>query len=557
MTPRPARFYPFLLAVVPVVHMVAANPGESTIDDLAVTLITVLVGCGIGYGLAALVARGRWGKRLPPLVVLAGVLWFWGYVPVVDLVGRRASPATHLVLFPLGIAATVGLGWWLLRRPAALDLVGTFLTLTGGLLVGWSALSIGMAELRSARALRQSMLVRRLAQPIPVRPGAAAGPKRDIYLIILDEYANAEITRARFGFDNHAFLDSLRRLGFVVPAVHSNYLHTVLSIPSLLNATQLHDLSRELGSRAPDPTVPDYLVENNRTVSFLKSQGYRFAFFPSQWWHSTRHNRHADWEAEVWDGWNPIRELSRTALRRELRRASMLDLLQWEAGWNLHGDHVIRTFAAIAQVPKTPGPVFAFAHLLNPHRPVVFDRDCRPPSRRATGSPSKLGSSYVAQVECLDRMVLKLVTTLLRESEVPPVILLQGDHGTKTLRFDTAATAEAIPVAAALERLGAFGAYYLPDHGTEALGDSVTVVNVLGSVLRYYFGAALPREPDDMYLSVTRAPYTLKRVDLAWLARVNSSDSPQHAGSTGPRGSWPTGCGNTASSSPAGRAPSC
>lgn len=523
MTPRPACFYPILLAVVPVVHMVANNTGWSTLDDLAVILITVLAGCGIVYGLAALVASGRWGGRLPPLVVLAAVLWFWGYVPVVDLVGRRASVATHLMLFPLGITATVGLGWWLLRRPAVLDRVAIFLTLTGGLLVGWSALSIGVAELRSARALRESAVVRRLAQPIPVRPGAAAGPKRDIYLIVLDEYANAEITGARFGFDNHVFLDSLRQLGFVVPAVHSNYLHTALSLPSLLNATQLVDLSRELGSRTKDITVLDYLVVNNRTVAFLKSHGYRFVFFPSQWWPATRHNRHADSEVHVWDGWHPLRELSRSHLRRTLREASILDLLQREAAWNIYGDHVSRTFTAIAQVPKTPGPVFAFAHLLIPHLPFVFDRDCRPLSYKTAGSPPKAESfRYVGQVECLNRMVLELVTTLLRESDVPPVILLQGDHGTKSLRFEKAATAEAIPVAAARERLGAFGAYYLPDHGTEAFGDSVTVVNVLGDVLRHYLGADLPREPEDMYLSVGRAPFAFKRVDLAWLAQADS-----------------------------------
>jgi hypothetical protein len=534
MTRRPARFYPFLLAVVPVLHMAANNPGWSTVDDLAAISVTLLAGCGIVYGLAALVSRGRWGGRLPPLVVLGAVLWFWGYVTVVDLVGRRGNVATHLVVFPLGIAATLGLGWWLLRRPSVLDRVATFLTLTGGLLVGWSALSIGVAHLRSARALRQSAVVRRLAEPIPVRPGAAAGPKRDIYLIVLDEYANAETTTARFGFDNHAFLDSLRQLGFVVPAVHSNYLHTALSLPSLLNASQLTDLSRELGSQAKDVTVLHYLVENNRAVAFLKGLGYRFVFFPSQWWIATRHNRHADSEVDVWSGWHPLRELSRSHLRRTLRKTSMLDLLQREAAWNIYGDHDSRVFTAIAQVPKTPGPVFVFAHVMTPHLPFVFDRECRPLNRKTAGTVSK-GKllPYVEQVECLNRMVLRLVTLLL-EADVPPVILLQSDHGTKTLRFGKAPTAEAIPVAAARERLGAFGAYYLPDHGAEAFGDSVTLVNVLGDVLRYYLGAKLPREPDDMYLSLGRAPFAFKRVDPAWLTQTDSSEGRPRSAGAGP-----------------------
>ena len=524
----PARLYPFLLAVVPVLHLVASNPGWSKLDDLAVVVAAVLAGCGIVYGLAALLARGRWGGRLPPLAALGAVLWFWGYVRVVDGVGHRGDVTTHLVLFPAGMAVTLGLGWWLLRRPKLLDRVATFLTLVGALLVGRSALSIGMTELRSARVIRESAVVQRLAQPIRVRPGATALPKRDIYLIILDEYANAEITRTGYGFDNHVFLDSLRQLGFVVPVVHSNYLHTLLSLPSLLNASQLADLSRDVGGRSSNPRLPNYLLEHNRAVGFLKSQGYTFAFFPSLWWPATRHNPTADREFDGGGGFDPVRELSRTELRRDLRIASMLDLLHRETRWQVaDANQTVRTLAALTQVPGIPGPVFAFAHVLSPHQPFTFESDCRPLVRKQTAGAGK--GRYVEQIECLDRMLLKLITSLLRDSDVPPVILLQGDHGSSTPAFDTAATAEAIPPAAAFARFGAFGAYYLPDRGSAAFGDSVTVVNVLGNVLRHYLGADLPREPDDLYLSTYSAPYVFKRVNLTWLAQADSVEGRQHS----------------------------
>ena len=517
MTRSPARAYPFLLAIVPVLHMVAANPGQSSLDDLFVVVATVLIGCGLVYGLVSVAARRRWGGRLPPLAVLGAVLWFWGYVQLVDLVGRRGDLTTHAVVFPIGVAVTMALGWWLLRRPPVLDRMAMFLTLFGGLLVGWSALSIGLAEIRSARNLRNSAVVRRLAQPVRVRPGTLAGPKRDIYLIILDEYANAEVTQARYGFDNRAFLDSLRHLGFVVPVVHSNYVHTLLSIPSMLNASQLADISTDVGRGARDPTVPNYLVENNRAVAYLRSQGYRFAFFPSLWWPATRHNPNADMEAH--DRFDVMRELARTELRRDLRMASMLDLLHRERTWQTaDADYLVRTFSGLSRVPRMPGPVFAFAHVLSPHKPFTFSGDCQPLSRGV----KELKNPYVEQVECLDRMVLRLVTMLIRDSDVPPVILLQGDHGTPSPGFDSAATAEAIPPAAAHERLGAFDAYYLPDHGAAAFGDNVTVVNVLGDVLRYYAGADLRREPDDMYLSSYSRPYAFKRTTGISPARIDS-----------------------------------
>jgi hypothetical protein len=51
------------------------------------------------------------------------------------------------------------------------------------------------------------------------------------------------------------------------------------------------------------------------------------------------------------------------------------------------------------------------------------------------------------------------------------------------------------------ERFGAFGAFYLPAGGDSVFGEPVTLVNVLGNVLRYYFGADLPRSADSMYVS--------------------------------------------------------
>jgi hypothetical protein len=164
---------------------------------------------------------------------------------------------------------------------------------------------------------------------------------------------------------------------------------------------------------------------------------------------------------------------------------------------------------------------------MSPHDPYVFDRDCGPAHHQAGGGRSQAeAAAYVEQIQCDDRLVLELVTTLLRTSDLPPVILLQGDHGSKTLLPYKDRSPDRITLAAGKERLGAFGAYYLPDQGSKVFGDSVTIVNVMGNVLRFYLGADVPREPDDMYLSVHRAPFAFKRVDFAWLAREDWSARP-------------------------------
>jgi hypothetical protein len=473
------------------------------------------------YGLVLLATR-RWGAHLRAMILLGVVLTFWVYVRVATVAEHRSS-VSHPVLFPLWVAAMAGIIWWLARRPALLDRAERFLTLTSGMLVAWFMLSIGVAQYRSARSVRESAVVRRLTEPIRVRPDAKVGPKRDIYLIVLDEYANAEVTRRLFGFDNHDFLDSLRQLGFVVPAVHSNYCHTFLSVPSMLNASHIVGLSDELGRKAVDRTVTDYLVRHNRTVPFLKSQGYQFALFPTLGWEATKHDPRANMEFEPKKGWDIARELSSSGLRQVLVRTSLLKYAHF-GGTRLIRDQVTRTLGGIAQVPKLPGPVFTFAHVMSPHDPYVFDRTCGPAHHEVGGSPAQVeGAAYVEQIRCVNRLVLDLVTTLLRTSELPPVILLQGDHGSKTLLPYKDRGPENITLAAGKERLGAFGAYYLPDHGSEVFGDSVTIVNVVGNVLRFYLGADVPREPDDMYLSVHRAPFAFKHVDFGWLAREDWS----------------------------------
>jgi hypothetical protein len=396
------------------------------------------------------------------------------------------------------------------------------LTLTGGLLLLRFGVGIVTDHWRERKELARSTLARRLAQPI--RAGAPApGPARDVYLIVLDEYANAEVLRDGLGFDNTPFTDSLRALGFHVPnAVWSNYTMTAHSLPSLLNAAHVYPIARDLPPGSADPTLENHLLTESRVARFLQAQGYRVVFFPSLWSGSTRALPLADSTVRVWDGLNLDRELASTEFRRVLRTFTPIDYVHRDEPWD--GDFVRRTLAGVGRLPSVEAPVFAFAHVMSPHWPFVFDRDCRLLPRSARVRPRT--ELYTGQVSCLNRMVLATVTHLVRDSKVPPIILLQGDHGSAVHGFFKSPTNESVSATNAWERFGAFGAYHLPDGGATAFGDSVSVVNVLGNVLRYYFRADLPREPDDRYLAVEAQPYRFVRADPAWVARGDTVRRP-------------------------------
>jgi hypothetical protein len=513
--------YPFFFVLLPILTVLTRNPGGSTLQDVAVLLAIMVAGCAVAYGLLAVLSGRGWKSPEVALIVFAGVVWFFGYDALRTLYAlARRGPAPQLVtaLAIVILAAATVLGVrWLSRRPHFLDRVTTFLALTGLFLVLWSGIRIVSDQLAARSALRQSRLAEELRIALPVNSQSTQRPRRDMYLIILDEYANSSVLRKLFGFDNRQFEDSLGQLGFTIPRlIRSNYVHTLLSLPSLLNFSHLNSLGEELGYRDTDPTLPDYLVENNRTASFLKSQGYQFLFFPSQWWISTAHNRNADWEFQAWHGFNLVRDATRSDLRRAFIGTTPLALLRKNDAYD--ADHVERTLAAIEQVPSRDEPTFVLAHILNPHYPYVFDAGCRTlPHRPSAGWGKGRQQAYVNQVRCLNSLLLRTVTNLLKRSAQEPIILLVGDHGTNSLGYEDAVSAGAVSPAQAGERFGAFGAFFLPGGGSQILADSTTLVNVVPKVLNHYFGAGIHLNPDKLYMSLERTPYLFSEVDPASL----------------------------------------
>lgn len=525
MRRRLIALYPFLYVLFRILQVADANPGQFELGDLLIILAAAVGVTAVIYAVVALIVRNRADGALAPFITFVAVVWLFGREQLRAL-GVRARLDPRLALAVAAAAACVALIWWLGRRPKTLRTVATFLTLTGALLVLRFGVGVALDRLRERSEVGRSTVARELERPIS-GPAGAPAPARDVYLIVLDEYANGAVLRDVLGFDNRPFEDSLRALGFKVPvASGSNYTQTFLSLPSLLNAAQVRNVERDLPPGSNDPTLVNHLLARSRVARFFKAHGYRYVFFPSAWWSSTRTAPLADSVVHVWHGFNLDRELSRTEFRRMTMRGTLFNYLEPDDPFD--AEFVRRTLDAVARLPAEPAPTFAFAHVLSPHWPFVFDRNCRRP-------PSDLGvrdrrAAYVGQVQCLNGLVLAAVTRILRDSDVPPVILLQGDHGSAILRYGEVPSAERVEARPAWERFGAFGAYYLPGERAPAMGDSITVVNVLGGVLRGYFGAELPPEPDDRYMSIEASPFHFLRVDPAWLARGKSSAAPGQGG---------------------------
>lgn len=525
MRPWTGYIYPLFLASFPALDLAAGNPGEYSLRDLL--SIVGVIGLGLLalqvllHGLALLSGR-RAAGRIVPVLVTALVGWCFLYMPVYRRVhGLSGGLMRHWMLVVLGVAVTAGFLAWLSRREHQLKLFNRFMTALAVLLVLFAVARITIVRVRSSHTIARSALVRNLERPLrTVAPaGNTARIHPDIYLILLDMYASSPVLRERYDFDNRAFEDSLRSLGFIVPpGVRSNYNQSRHSLPSILNFAHVTRVANELGT-STDASLSYHLVRNNRLARYLKSQGYRFVFFPSAWWHGTHDTPDADLRFEAWTGLGLKGQLARSDLRRHLTARTPLALLDRSAT-DLR--FATTTLEGLKHMAGDSRPTFAFAHVLLPHPPFVANADCRPMSRELPLDSAEAArvytQQYLDQLTCTNRLVLDLVTALLKTSSPPPVIVLQGDHGATSLEPLALSPRAPLSGAEARAEFGAFGGYYLPMGGERALRQTITLVNLFRDLLNHYFGLAFPREPDSLYyLTGLKHPNQFLRVSPAQL----------------------------------------
>ncbi|HKP16475.1 MAG TPA: sulfatase-like hydrolase/transferase [Gemmatimonadaceae bacterium] len=518
--------YPILFAAALVIGVAASSPGQYTGVDLAmVTACAAALAAlafALAFGVVRLVERSERTASLASALAMLAVAWFFYYVPAqtvfAAIAGRFSRDA---VLLPLGAIATIAAVVWLFRQPRArLDSLSALMLRFGVLLMVLVVVQLALSHRRSRVAPQHSVLARELARPLRITapPADRNTPRRDIYLIVLDEHPNARVMREQLQYDDAAFEDTLRALGFVIPReMQSNYTQTFLSLASLLNATQLTQLTQDEGETSRSYVLPSYLIGNNRAARFLKSQGYRYALFPSAWFPATQDSPLADVVFDAWPDHSFASETRRTELRRAVVRSTMLR--RWFRTMSSDRSFDLRFMDGIRRMATDSAPTFVLAHSILSHEPYYVDASCRTLARplepRAIedGQPA-YRAARVAQLRCVDSLVVDVVTTLLRESRQAPVILIVGDHGTQFADPLYLLRPETVSAAFVRERFGAFGAFHLPAGGDSAFSGSVTLVNVMGHVLRYYFGADLPPSPDDRYVSGAQ-PYRFFRVDSA------------------------------------------
>ncbi len=468
-------FHPLLFAVLPVLSMFAANPGQRSANELTDSLWIVL-GAAV---FLLLVAAAVYREVRKAALLVSVLLLVWWLQADGGRIGTWLQQQRYVM--PVTYVAVLAWGVWLYRRHAPLT------GLTG--FSNWAALgavlppivTLGIASPRSAQV--------GAVGTNPIVAGTVTS-KPDIYYIVFDRYGDQR-TMAGYGFQND-IEEYLTGKGFYVAREsRSNYMKTVLSLASSLNADYLDEVVRGREQTANWTPVYQHLWRH-RVGAFLRSQGYSYTHLGS-WYYPTRENPQATRNV------NYYTLVPRAALRLFDSRA--FSPVQRAFGpWlddRLQNWHrVRRQLDDTTKLVPAPGPKFVFLHILVPHPPYVFDRDGGYVTK-AQERERSLAENYTNQVHAANAMIRRLVDAILRDASSPPVVIVQGDEGPypqgtgrDTFDWRTASGPQL------LEKTGILNAYYLPGADARALYPGISPVNSFRVVFNTYFGSRLPLLPD-------------------------------------------------------------
>ncbi len=495
--------YPFLVASLPLVNFYLGNfrllgPADGIRLLALYFLLTALI---------LVLGRLIWRQtaRAALVVTPALLVLFWG--------GRLGVPAS-VVLF----GASAGLGWLVRRYPLDARRLCLPLNLAALVFVALPAARIARAEWREHAPTPTA-----LGRDIPQLAWQADTPPPDIYFLLIDGLGQPGFLREHYGLTRTNLDQVLAQRGFrVLPNSRSAYPQTALSAASTLNFGYVQDLLRIAEPDSRDRRVLARLVGHNRTTAALRSAGYAVATFPSGYPVTRFAAPDHCFQPDLNPSFLEYYALSESALAlvQAATGHGQSDLLYALRRRRL--EYIFDHLPAARQDLANDQPLFAFAHILAPHPPFVFDRDGGPrnPASRfgfADGShwravnkagPDAYRTAYADQAVYVLRRLGEAVDGILAGSPRPPLIIIQGDHGPGSGLFweDAAATDQA-------ERFGIWNAWYIPDGLALGLEPAGTPVNTFVRLFNGLFGTRLAVLPDQRWFATSSHPFAFVPVD--------------------------------------------
>jgi hypothetical protein len=478
----------------PILALLAFNSSELTFSAglralfLSILLAIVLFSIFLG------IYRDSRKSALASSVILV-LIFSYGHVYSL-LEGIQAGgihPFRHRTLLPLWLllaALTVG---WVRRRLKNLATVTYTLNLIGLLLLILPVFQLTSSFMRSTISDAR-------AQESPAALSLKVGNSPpDIYYIILDGYGRSDVLK-NYGYDNSDFLNSLKDSGFyIAECAQSNYAQTKLSLTSSLNFNYLDALGDRFVAGSDDRTGMDALIHHSAVRKTLEQAGYKTVGFASGF--TMTEVTDADYYFAPQNSWvqlNDFESLLVKTVTGGLVQEQDPSLEMPNSSPELSRERTLFTLDKLDEVPKLAGPKFVFVHLVIPHPPFVFGPTGGPraPEQEGLTRTEQTAIFYRDQAIYISGRIMEIVPAIIANSETPPIIVIQGDHGPTSPSVSQ-------------ERMSILNAYLLP--GVDApLYSTITPVNTFRIIFNMYFGQNLELLDDISLYSHYRHPFDYK-----------------------------------------------
>lgn len=347
------------------------------------------------------------------------------------------------------------------------------------------------------------------------RKGEDATELPDIYYIIVDGYGRSDVLQEIYGHDNSEFLNKLTERGFyVADQSASNYMQTYLSLSSSLNFSYLDELAKTLGNNLDRRDPLNQLIQKNQVRQILEEVGYETVIYDSDWPIIESYSGVAT-TSSMQNYTKNISGLGFNSFESLLWRNTILDYFTPNnLSFNDHRNLIIKNFEGVQAASSLEGPQFVIGHVIAPHPPFVFNANgqhIQPDyseysindGNAFAGDRKEYISGYAGQLSHINYLLLETVDNILANSEQPPIIIIQGDHGPgSTLDFEVLENNHCFK-----ERLAILNAYYFPDGVYDDLYESISPVNTFRIVLNNIAGTDLDLVQDKSYFSLWNTPY--------------------------------------------------
>ncbi len=498
-------FYPFLMGPYAVLLLWSANIGQVTASTTFRSLLAALIVSAIIFLVSLIIIR-KIHKSAFIAAMFSFLLFFYGLLfSIIDqkeilgfVYGR------HRYLLPLLVGLLV---FGMVKVIISRNTFAKFTRLMNFLIsvvIIISLIPIINYEIRYARNMYSR--APSAAETVQADPNLP-----DVYFIVLDGYTRSDVLLTEYNYDNSPFINELKEIGFYVPeCAFSNYYTTTASISSILNMDYVDALGiSDEEANKPFSTSMNDLVINSQARAIFESMGYKTVAFRG--YLPAQDIKNADYYYNLQETLKEKDLIGLHTFERILMRSTVLRLVieQYEVNptsldilpaWMLSAIDLNSVqskddpgspktkeeqwyqqssyqFEVMKKLPDIGENIFVYSHIYSTHIPFVFDEFG---NQRIMDANNEI--YYVPALKHAEKEVLNIIRTIIRKSDVPPVIILQGDHGKLT----------------GLNHNKILNAYYLPGQDYSDLPGTITPVNTFRIVLNKYFGGDYALLPDEI-----------------------------------------------------------